>query len=149
MSENTFDELVQECVTSGFKHRLLYVFVRVSAMDDDMRREMFGDDAEMVADEDAGFVQVLFDAHQPAAHGLNFETVRDSADAHDSTWNMIVISATKNSDRSLPTDDQANGFLTDMRDRIMNGDVGDFTILDRNGNLVGVEAEVVSPAPGN
>lgn len=143
MNGDTFDDLVANCVISGFKHRMLYVFVRVESMDEETRREMFGDDANAAAAEDAGFVQIIFDAHQPVNVGLTFDSVRDTADAQDPSWNMVVVTVAKNSDASLPTDEQANAILANMRERIMSGDVADFAILDRDGTPVGVEAEVL------
>lgn len=140
MNVENFDELVSNCVMSGFKNRMLYVFLRVGAMDSETKAEVLGPDA---ADEDAGFVQVLFDAHQPAAHGLTFDSVRETADAQTEDWDLVVVGIAQNSDASLPTDEQARSFLANMRDRILAGDVSDFAILDRTGNPVAVETEVV------
>ena len=70
MQAENFDDLVTNSVMSGFKNRMLYVFIRIGAMDAETKRDILGDDA---VDEDAGFVQILLDAHQPAVHGLTFE----------------------------------------------------------------------------
>ena len=141
MNATSFDDLVTQCLLSGFKHRLLYVFVRVSAIDEDTRREM-----GIEAEEEAGFVQVQFDAHQPVEPGLKFDQVRDVADAHSPDWSMCVVGIAKNSDTSLPTEDQANSILADMRERVLAGDIDDFAVLDRDGHPVMVDAEEV---PGN
>lgn len=137
MQGKNFEELVSNCVMSGFKHRVLYVFVRIGTMDAETKAAMLGEDA---SDEDAGFVQVLFDAHQPAEIGLTFDTVRETADAHSTDWDLVVVSVAKNSDAKLPTDEQANAILADMRERILVGDVDDFGILDRDGTPVTIEA---------
>ena len=87
MHAENFEELVTQCLISGFKHRLLYVFVRVSAMDEATRHEMG------IEDEDAGFVQIQFDAHQPAEPGLKFDQVRSAADKHSTDWSLCVVSS--------------------------------------------------------
>lgn len=138
MNAETFDEIVAECVTSGSKSRLLYVFIRIGVMDAETKKAVLGADA---ADEDAGFVQVLLDAHQPAAHGLTFEAVRDAADAQNKEWDMVVVAVAKNSDNTLPSDEQARGFLASMRERVLEGDIGDFAILDRTGAPVPIATE--------
>ena len=137
MNATSFDDLVTQCLLSGFKHRLLYVFVRISAIDEDTRREMG------IEDEDAGFVQVQFDAHQPVEPGLKFEQVRDAADAHSSDWSLCMVGTIKNPDASLPSEEQAQSLLADMRDQVLAGDVDDFAVLDRDGQPVMVDAEEV------
>jgi len=127
MNAKTFEGLAQECVMSGFRHRMLYVFVRV----------------EVGADDDAAMVQILFDAHQPASHGMTFAAVRQTADEQNSDWNMVVVGVAKNSDDSMPSDEQAQAFLTDMREKIMIGAIGGFALLDRSGHQVEVDTEVV------
>lgn len=135
MHATTFEDLVNQCLLSGIKHRLLYVFVRISAMDEATRREMG------IEDEDAGFVQVQFDAHQPVEPGLKFDQVREAADAHNADWSLCVVSATSNSNGSLPGEEQAQNDLADMRERILAGDIDDFAVLDRNGQPVMGDAE--------
>lgn len=135
MNAENFEELAQQCVMSGFKHRMLYVFVRVEVVDP------VHADAE--TDEDTMMVQVLFDAHQPAAHGMTFSSVRETADAQNPDWNMVVVGVAKNSDASLPSNEQAQSFLTDMREKIMVGAVDGYALLDRDGKQVEVETEVV------
>lgn len=135
MHATTFEDLVNQCLLSGIKHRLLYVFVRISAMDEATRREMG------IEDEDAGFVQVQFDAHQPVEPGLKFDQVREAADAHNADWSLCVVSATRNSNGSLPGEEQAQSALADMRERILAGDIEDFAVLDRNGQPVMGDAE--------
>jgi len=137
MNATNFEDLVNQCLLSGFKHRMLYVFVRVSAMDEAARLEMG------IEDEDAGFVQVLFDAHQSAEPGLKFEQVREVADAHSPDWTLCMVGIAKNSDASLPTEEQAQSFLADMRERVLAGDIDDFAVLDRDGKPVTVDAEDV------
>lgn len=147
MKADGFDELVSNCVLSGFKHRLLYVFVRIGTLDEESRAEILGPGSP---DEVAGFVQIQFDAHQPAAYGLTFDQVRETADAHNPDWDLLVVSVAKNADASLPSDEQAQAYLADMRERILAGDVDDFAVLDRTGNPVAVETGVISeeePAP--
>lgn len=131
MSAQNFEDLAQKCVLSGFKHRMLYVFVRVGSV------------PGASADDDATMVQVLFDAHQPAAHGMTFSSVRETADAQSADWNMVIVGIAKNSDASLPSEEQAQAILADMREKIMVGAVDDFALLDRDGNPVEVETEVV------
>jgi len=135
MNAENFEDLAQQCVMSGFKHRMLYVFVRVGAVDPVH--------AGANEDEDAMMVQVLFDAHQPAAHGMTFSSVREAADDQNSDWNMVVVGVAKNSDANLPSEEQAQSFLTDMREKIMIGAVDGYALLDRDGKQVEVETEVV------
>lgn len=137
MNATSFDDLVTQCLLSGFKHRLLYVFVRVSAMDEATRREMG------IEDEEAGFVQVVLDAHQPVEPGLKFNQVREAADAQSADWSLCMVGIAKNSDASLPSDAQAQEFLADMRARVLAGDVDDFAVLDRDGHPVMVDAEEI------
>jgi len=127
MSAQNFEDLAQKCVMSGFKHRMLYVFVRVGTV------------PGAGADDDAIMVQVLFDAHQPAAHGMTFSSVRETADAQSTDWNMVIVGIAKNSDASLPSEEQAQAILADMREKIMVGAVDDYALLDREGNPVEVE----------
>jgi len=127
MSAQNFEDLAQKCVMSGFKHRMLYVFVRVGTV------------PGAGADDDAIMVQVLFDAHQPAAHGMTFSSVRETADAQSTDWNMVIVGIAKNSDASLPSEEQAQAILADMREKIMVGAVDDYALLDRDGNPVEVE----------
>ena len=143
MQAENFDDLVTNSVMSGFKNRMLYVFIRIGSMDAETKRGILGDDA---VDEDAGFVQILLDAHQPAVHGLTFDAVRDAADAQNSGWNLLVVGIAKNSDATLPSTEQAQTFLKDMRERILAGDIGDFAILDRTGTPVAVETDVAPSA---
>lgn len=138
MNATSFEDLVNQCLLSGSKHRLLYVFVRVSAIDEATRQEMG------IEDEDAGFVQVQFDAHQPAEPGLKFEQVRETADAHSTDWSLCVVGIADNANASLPSEEQAQSSLADMRDRILAGDIDDFAVLDRDGEPVMVDAEEVS-----
>lgn len=135
MNATSFEDLVNQCLLSGIKHRLLYVFVRISAMDEATRREMG------IEDEDAGFVQVQFDAHQPVEPGLKFDQVREAADAHNADWSLCVVGTTHNSNASLPSEAQAQSVLADMRERILAGDVDDYAVLDRNGEPVMGDAE--------
>jgi len=96
-------------------------------------------------------VQILFDAHQPVEIGLTMADIRATADAENADWNFVVVGIAKNSNASLPSEDQAKAFLADMREKVMIGDIGDFAFLGRDGEPVGVEAEAVSedgePAP--
>jgi len=131
-----FEDLAQQCVLSGFPHRMLYVFVRVGAVDP-------SDAAGLADGEEAHMVQVLFDAHQPAAHGMTFSAIRETADAHSTDWNMVIVALAKNSDATPPTTEQAQGFLADMREKIMVGAIDGFALLDRDGKSVDVETEVV------
>ncbi|HEY9163708.1 MAG TPA: hypothetical protein VIN57_03770 [Magnetovibrio sp.] len=140
MNATSFDELVTQCLLSDLKHRLLYVFVRVSAMDEATRRELG------IEDEEAGFVQVQFDAQQAVEPGLKFEQVREAADAHNTDWTLCVVGKLNNADGSLPTTEQAQNTLADMRERILAGDIEDFAVLDRNGMPVMVDAEETSDA---
>jgi len=132
MNAESFEDLAQQCVLSGFKHRMLYVFVRVGTVD----QPGMGDE------EEATMVQVLFDAHQPAAHGMTFSAVRESADAQSADWNMVIVCIAKNSDASLPSNEQAQAILADMREKIMIGAIDDFALLNRDGKPVEVETEV-------
>ncbi|HEY9080875.1 hypothetical protein [Magnetovibrio sp.] len=129
MNAESFEDLAQQCVMSRSKHRMLYVFVRVGAVDG--------------ADEEATMVQVLFDAHQPAAHGMTFSSVRDTADAHNADWNMVIVGIAENSDASMPSEEQAQTLLADMREKIMIGAIEGYALFDRDGKSVEVEAEVV------
>ncbi len=137
MHATSFEDLVNECLLSGIKHRMLYVFVRVAAIDEATRREMG------IEDEDAGFVQIQFDAHQPVEPGLKFEQVREVADAHSPDWTLCIAGVAKNADASLPSEEQAQSFLADMRDKVLAGDIDDFTVLDRDGMPVMVDAEEI------
>jgi len=134
MNAENFEDLAQQYVMSGFKHRMLYVFVRVGAINPE--------DTEGTSDEDAMMVQVLFDAHQPAVHGMSFSSLREVADAQSPEWNMVVVGVTKNDDASLPSEEQAQSFLADMREKIMVGAIDEYALLDRNGNQVEVETDV-------
>lgn len=137
MNTINFEDLVNQCLLSGIKHRLLYVFVRVSAIDEATRLEMG------IEDEDAGFVQVQFDAHQPAEPGLKFDQVRDVADAHSDDWSLCMVGIAKNADASLPSEEQAQSLLADMREKVLAGDIDDFAVLDREGQPVMVDAEEI------
>lgn len=132
MIADDFEELVSKCVLSGFPHRMLYVFVRAAFMGDD------GSDGD-----GATAVQVLFDAHQKAQPGLTFEEVRQTADAQNPDWNIVVVGIAKNSDASQTSDEQAAAFLGDMREKIMVGDIENFSLLDRDGLVLEIGAEVV------
>lgn len=136
MNASSFDDLAQQCVLTGFKHRMLYVFLRVGALDPTNQSDQSQDDEALM-------VQVLFDAHQPAVHGLTFQSIRETADAQSQDWNMVVVCIAKNSDASLPSDAQAQAMLADMREKIMAGAIDDYALLDRDGNPVDIEAEVV------
>ncbi|MHA1597266.1 MAG: hypothetical protein ACTSV1_00960 [Alphaproteobacteria bacterium] len=136
MIADDFEELVSKCVLSGFPHRLLYVFVHAAFMDEnDM-----GDGNE---GEEAGVVQVLFDAHQPAQPGLTFDEVRKVADAQNPDWNIVVVGIAKNSDASKTSDEQAVAFLADMRDKVLTGDIENFSLLDRDGQALDIGTDVV------
>ncbi len=141
MNAVSFDDLVTQILLSGFKHRMLYVFVRVSAMGDETRREMSVEDA------DVSFVQILFDAHQAVEPGLKFDQVRETADAHETDWTLCVVGLAKNSNATLPSEEQAQAFLTDMREKILAGDVEQYAIIDRDGKSVSVVAEEVNDTP--
>ncbi|MBT3237297.1 MAG: hypothetical protein HOK06_06900 [Rhodospirillaceae bacterium] len=135
MIAGDFEELVAKCVISGFPHRMMYVFVHASFMDDSDP----GDDN----DEMTGVVQVLFDAHQAAQPDLTFDDVRKAADAQNPNWNIVVISISKNSDASKTSDEQAEAVLVDMRDKILTGDIDGFSLLNRDGQSLEFDAEVV------
>jgi|GEM_PF-1352168 len=135
MNENYFDELVSKCVLSGVPHRLLYVFIHATFMDEN-------DLGENNDGEEAGIVQILFDAHQPAQHGLTFDSIRQTADAQNPDWNIVVIGIAQNSDSTLPTDEQARSFLEDMREKILVGDIEYFSLLDREGNHLEIDTSV-------
>ncbi|NQV84724.1 MAG: hypothetical protein HQ494_13000 [Rhodospirillales bacterium] len=134
MFADNFDDLVSKCVLSGFPHRMLYVFIRAAFSDDD------GDAV--------GAVQILFDAHQPVQIGLTIDDVRATADGQNSNWNFVVVGIAKNSDATLPSEDQAKAFLADMREKVLVGDIGDFAFLDRDGEPVAVETDEVSDEEG-
>ena len=136
MIADNFEELVSKCVLSGFPHRMLYVFVRAAFMGE---RDL-GEGNEV---EEAGVVQVLFDAHQPAQPGLSFADVRATADAQSPDWNIVVIGIAKNSDASRPSDEQAAAFLADMREKILVGDIKNFSLLDRNGEPLEIDTGVI------
>ena len=135
MQAATFDALVQTCLMSDFKHRMLYVFVRVAQMDPATRLEMGIDD------EDAAVVQVLFDAQQPAEPGLTFEQVRKVADEHNPDWTLCVVGTVQNADGSLPGEEQAQSLLTIMREKVLTGDVDDYTVVDKTGRNVIAEPD--------
>lgn len=40
MNTDTFDDLVSNCVLSDFKHRMLYVFIRIGTMDEATKAEI-------------------------------------------------------------------------------------------------------------
>jgi len=143
MNADTFDDLVSKCVLSGFQHRLLYVFIRIHAIEDETMASQAGADEETAA----GVVQILFDAHQPAQPGLTFDQVRDAADNQTPDWNFIVVGVARNSDASLPDDEQAKLFLVNMREKILAGQIDDLAFLDRTGSPVGVQTDVVSDVP--
>jgi len=145
MKADNFEELVAKCVMSGFKHRLLYVFIHIHAIEDEELAAQAGADDEA----GAGIVQIMFDAHQPAQPGLTFEQVRDAADSQTPDWNFIVVGIAKNSDASLPDEEQAQAILVDMREKILAGQIDDLAFLDRNGSPVGVETDVISDAAAN
>jgi len=136
MIADDFEELVSKCVLSGFPHRMLYVFVHAAFMDEEALGE--GNEGEA-----AGVVQVLFDAHQKAQPGLTFAEVRQTADAENPNWNIIVVGIAKNSDASPTSDEQAAAFLADMREKILVGDIENFSLLDRNGQPLDIGADVV------
>jgi len=104
---------------------------------EDTRREMG------IEDEDAGFVQVQLDAHQPVAPGLKFDQVREAADANSADWSLCIVGIAQNDDASLPSEEQAASFLADMREKVLAGDVDDFAVLDRDGHPVMVDTEEV------
>ncbi|MBF0247074.1 MAG: hypothetical protein HQL36_03225 [Alphaproteobacteria bacterium] len=133
MKAGNFEDLAQQCVMSATQYRMLYVFVRVGAVD------MPG----APGGEETLAVQVLFDAHQPAQHGMTFDAIRQSADAHNPQWNMVVVGLARNGDNSLPDDTQAQGVLAEMRDQIMMGVPDGCAVFDRDGNAVDAEAEIV------
>ena len=135
MNATSFDDLAQQCVMSGFKHRMLYIFLRVGTTEPTAQTAPSDDEAMMV--------QVLFDAHQPAAHGMTFHAIRQTAGAQSTDWNMVMVGIAKNSDASLPSEAQAQSFLADMREKIMIGAIDGYALLDREGNPVDVESEVV------
>lgn len=141
MQAASFDDLVQQCLLSDDKHRMLYVFVRVAQMDAATRQEMG------IEDEDAAIVQVLFDAQQPVEPGLKFDQVRKVADEHNPDWTLCVVSIARNADASQPSEEQAQSMLTDMREKILAGDVDDYAILDKDGLNVTVEAEETDATP--
>ena len=133
---DSFDDLVQQCVSSGTQHAMLYVFLRVSPVDPAQHPELGEDD-------EATMVQVLFDAHQPVAHGLNFSSVCETADKQNPDWNMVVVGVARNADASQPSAEQAQAFLADIREKIMSGMIDGYALLDRDGNRVDVGADVV------
>lgn len=137
---DSFDDLAQQCVMSSDKHRMLYVFLRVDSLDAAAH-------PDLPEGEEATMVQVLFDAHQPAAHGLTFASIRETADAHNGEWNLMVVGIATNADASLPNDEQAQSLLGQMRENIMAGDVDGYALLDRNGQSVDPKAEVVAMGP--
>lgn len=143
MHADSFEDLVTQCLLSGFKHRMLYVFVRVSALNEEAHALLGGADM----DAEASFVQVLFDGHQPLLPGLKFEQVREAADGHSREWNLCVVGIAKNSDASLPTEEQAQSFLADMRERVLAGDIEDFAVLDRAGLPIDLESEEIPADP--
>lgn len=135
MHATSFDDLVAQCLLSGSKYRLLYVFVRLAALDDAQRQDMGIDD------EDAAVVQILFDAHQPAEPGLKFDQVKSVADAHNPDWTLCVVGTATNADASQPSDDQAQAFLSAMRAKVLAGDIDDFMVLDADGMAVMIDAD--------
>ena len=143
MNADNFDELVSNCVLSGFKHRMLYVFIRLHAIEDEALpiTEKDGEDSS------AGIVQILFDAHQPAQPGLTFDQVRETADSQSPDWNFVIVGIAKSSDESLPDETMAQEILADMREKILVGQIDHLAFFDRTGNPVGVETDVVSDVP--
>lgn len=138
INATSFDDLAQQCVMSDFKHRMLYLFLRVGAAEG-----FVPTDGDHHDDDEAMMVQVLFDAHQPAVHGMTFQAIRQTADAQNTDWNMVAVGIAKNLDASLPTDAQAHSFLAEMREKIMIGAINGYALLDREGNLVDEETQVV------
>lgn len=141
MHAANFEDIVNQCLLSGAKYRMLYVFVRLAELDAQTRAAMG------VVDEEAAVVQVLFDAQQPAEPGLKFEQVRAAADAHSKDWTLCVVSAANSADGTLPSEQQAQAYLEDMREQILAGRIDDFAIIDRDGNNVMMQAEVADVPP--
>ena len=141
MKADSFDDLVATCVLSGFKHRMLYVFVQVGALPPEMVADA-GDDAE-----EAGFVQILFDAHQPVQEGLSFGQLVQTADAHSPEWNLVVVGLSTNSDDTVPSEDEATRFLANMRERVLAGELDEFVVVDRQGSVVDLDTEEVDDSP--
>jgi len=135
---HTFDDLVSACLEKGDNFRLLYVYMNMTeAPPEATLRELF---PETDTSDIKNISSILFDAHEPIKPGLTFESMVKKADEYCPDWDVVFVQAASNMDGSIVSDEQANEFLADMRNKIMTGKFpANGPIFDRNGHLKAID----------
>lgn len=127
-----YDDLTRACVQSKSEYQMLCIFMGL----DELVPERGGGDVA------TAYVHILHKTNIPAHQCMPFSAVRNYADAYSPNWNFVVVGLVSNPDRSLPNAQQTHSYMADMQMRILNGFIDGFAVLDRNGDVVDVQAAV-------
>jgi hypothetical protein len=137
----TFQDIVDACLKSGGAFRMLFVFVRFHAVDEPASAPPLPKGSPGTA---AGVVEVLFSAHQAVSSALTFPALAANADRITKEWDAVVVSIGNTKDGAMPTDAQANEYLSALRRRIESGQIAGVVVFDRTGHLLPLMTPLVA-----
>lgn len=140
-----FDAFVGEMLASGFKSRLLYVFLGLTQAHP-LDPHGFPDrPSESQVD---AWVDILFTAHEICTADVSFHSLAELADTQDRSWSVLVTQALGQDDMSLPSEAAAEFQIESMCAEIRSGHVADMAFFDRNGGRINPAqvARVAKPA---
>ncbi len=132
----SFDSLIGYVVKTRVPHRLLCIFVdtKEAAATAPLIFKSPPKDGET-----ASWIRICTSAHMAVTAQLTFELLSETADSHDASWTSVIVAACHNSDRTLPTEKDANVYLANMRQRVLEGDRAGFVEFNRRGKAVAWE----------
>lgn len=132
----TFDSLIRDVVKTRVPHRLLCIFVETKEAST-TTPHIFKSPPR--TDEAASWIRVCTSAHMAVTPQLTFALLTETADSHDATWSSVIVAACHNSDRTMPSERDADVYLANMRRRLLEGDRAGFVEFDRRGRAVAWE----------
>ena len=129
----TFQSFVRDILKTRVPHRLLCVFLETK---DATKSAPLVFKAPARGNEKASWIRVCSHAHMAVTEDLTFDLLVENADTHGPGWTTVVVAACHNTDRTMPSVEDANLYLSNMRQRILEGDRSSLTEFDRQGNSV-------------
>lgn len=143
----TYEDLVNACLTSDRPVHLLYFFMRVETMPSEEDREALFPDQDLAGLE--SMCSLLFDAHEPVKPDLSFARLVAKGDSVNPDWNMVMVMTMRSTENQPPTVEQGQEALAKLRVRFASGDIPPgVPVFDRDGNARGIGKSVPLGGPG-
>lgn len=125
-----FDAYASALLKTGFKSRLLYVFLGLTEAHP---LDPHGFEARLSPLERDAWIEILFTAHEVNMPQVTFSSLAELADAQDPRWAVIATKALRKEDLELPSELEAELKIEEMCAALRTGRVSGMAFFDRNG----------------